>query len=161
MHPRFICDLDSVEFAVRSFEMNTWRPLPLFVVFAALISVESTQVLQYSPTSVVCSGPCCPECLVLDGVSDLQKPNSCGERECFPEYISYGAEYAIDNSLQTLWNTSAIYSNIKPVSVGLTLDLGQVSLVQRACFYFMIFQLHRRDMGFRELKCMVKHLCQS
>ena len=121
--------------------MDTWRLLPLLVVFSALISAESTQVLQYSPTSVVCSGPCCPECF---SVSDSQKPNSCDEQECFPEYISHGAEYVIDNSLQTLWNTSAIYSNIKPVSVGLTLDLGQVSLVQYACFYLMNFPTQER-----------------
>ena len=97
--------------------MATWRSFPL-LVFGALVSVECTQVLQYSPTSVVCSGPCCPECL-----NDLQKQDSCDGRKCF---TSHGAEYAIDNNLQTLWNSTASYSNTMPISVGLTMDLGQV-----------------------------------
>ena len=80
------------------------------------MSVECTPILQYSPTSVVCSGSCCPECL-----NDLQKQeDTCGGWNCD------GAEYAIDNNLQTLWNSSAQYSNTMPTSIGLTVDLGQV-----------------------------------
>ena len=100
------------EVAGMSFEMAAWRSFPLLVL-GALISVECT---QYSPSSVVCSGSCCPECL-----NDLQ--DSCDERECF---FSHGAEYVIDNNLQTLWNSSAQYSNTMPISVGLTMDLDQV-----------------------------------
>ena len=97
---------------------GTWRSIPLLVL-GALISVECTQLdLQYSPVSVVCSGSCCPECL-----NDLQKLGDCDGRNCFS---SHGAEYAIDNNLQTLWNSTAQYSNTTPISIGLTMDLGQV-----------------------------------
>ncbi len=112
-HARVADDLVHSSFEI----MATWRCI-LLLVLGALV-VECTQLdSQYSPTYVVCSGSCCPECL-----NGLQNPGSCGGRKCFS---SHGAEYAIDNNLQTLWNSSAQYSNTTSISIGLTLDLGQV-----------------------------------
>ena len=133
---------------ILSFEMDAWRFLSLFVTCAALMSVECAQVLQYSPTSVVCSGPCCPGCLKIDVAIEFQKREklySCDERKCSFEHLDHTAEYAIDNILQSLWNSSAIYSNIKPVSVGLTMDLGQVSPTQHTFFHFMYYLTQKRN----------------
>lgn len=116
--------------------MNTWRCFSLFAIYTTLMLAECMELLQYSPISITCSGPCCLECLrdpnldpsndnvTLQGLSG--KSDSCDEPACLLEHIDHRADSAIDNDLQTLWNSSAVYSNFELTMMGLTVDLSEV-----------------------------------
>ena len=110
------------------------------VLFVALVlpsvHVECAKLLLHSPTSVVCSGPCCLKCvqdakesLINDKHRFPKNLDICTGSECS---VDYEAEYALDNNFETSWNLSVIYSDA--VSAGLTLDLGQVSSIQNTAF---------------------------
>lgn len=116
-----------------------------FVAFTALVSAGYATLLQHSPTLITCSGDCCPECLHnaklrpltdktrgLDSVSQTlsYSSDSCDERQCSFEYLEFKTRYAItDGTDFQKSGKGAIVSNVTAASIGLTVDLAQVSLM--------------------------------
>ena len=117
--------------------MNARTRILLLVGITFLLSGEYAELKQ--EYKAVCTGPCCLECLRNKSLHAINVDKEttwkrqaevvygCGKRECV---LDSNAKYAIDNDLSTSWNSSATYdSSNKPVLMGLTLNLGQVTIL--------------------------------